>query len=101
VAEIQIAFLEEEIASFCRRNRIQRLAFFGSVLGERFGPDSDVDVLVDFEPDARVGFMSLSRMQRELVELLGRPVDLVPREGLKPVIRDAVLSGAKEIYCTA
>jgi len=98
MAEVQIAFLKEEIADFCRRNRIQRLAFFGSVLGEGFGPDSDVDVLVDFEPDAQVGFMSLSRMQRELAELLGRPVDLVPRDGLKPIIRDAVLSTAEEIY---
>jgi len=98
MAEVRISFSREEIAGFCQRNGIRRLAFFGSVLGERFGTDSDVDVLVDFQPDAQIGFVSLSRIQRELATLLGRPVDLVPRDGLKPIIRDAVLSGAEEIY---
>ena len=100
MTKARISFRKEEIADFCRRNHIRRLAFFGSVLQDRFGPDSDVDVLVDFEPDAQIGFMSLSRMQRELAELLGRPVDLVPRDGLKPIIREAVLPAAEEIYAT-
>lgn len=98
MAELQIAIPRDEIASFCRRNRIRRLALFGSVLGEAFGPHSDVDVLVEFEPEAEVGFIALGRMRRELSGLLGRPVDLVPQDGLKPVLRQAVLSSAEVIY---
>lgn len=59
-----------------------------------------MDVLVEFEPAAQIGFITLSRMRRELAELLGRPVDLVPREGLKPKIREAVLSSAEVVYAT-
>lgn len=98
MAELQMAVPKDEIADFCRRNQIRRLALFGSVLREDFRPDSDVDVLVEFKPEARVGFMALGRMQRELAALLGRPVDLVPREGLKPKIREIVLSSAEEVY---
>ena len=57
-----------------------------------------MDVLVEFEPEAQVGFLALSRVQRELSDLLGWPVDLVPRDGLKPIIREAVLSGAEDVY---
>jgi predicted nucleotidyltransferase len=57
-----------------------------------------VDVLVEFEPDAQVGFIALSQMQRELTGILQRPVDLVPRAGLKPGIREAVLSSAETLY---
>jgi predicted nucleotidyltransferase len=88
----------EDIAAFCRRNRIRQLSLFGSALRSDFGPDSDVDVLVEFEPEAQVGFMALSRMQRELSKLLGHPVDLVPQDGLKPVIRETVLSSAELVY---
>ena len=86
------------IADFCQRNRTRRMALFGSVLRDDFGGSSDVDVLVEFHPDARVGFIALSRMQRELSTLLGRPVDLVRRDGLKPLIRDAILSSAEILY---
>jgi hypothetical protein len=55
-------------------------------------------VLVTFEPDARVGFLTLSRMQRELSQILGRSVDLVPESGLKPLIRDEVISSNRVIY---
>lgn len=88
----------ERIAGFCQRHHIQSLSVFGSALREDFGADSDVDVLVEFEPRAQVGFIALSRMQRELSELLQRHVDLVPRNGLKPVIREAVLSSAEVVY---
>jgi predicted nucleotidyltransferase len=98
MADPRIDIPKEELADFCRRNLIRRLALFGSALREDFNPDSDVDVLVEFEPEAQVGFLALSRVQRELSGLLGRPVDLVPREGLKPIIRDAVLSSAEEVY---
>jgi len=98
MAVLQMRMPRDEIAGFCRRNQIRRLSIFGSVLREGFGPDSDVDVLVEFEPGAQIGFVALGRMQRELAALLGRPVDLVPREGLKPRIREAVLSGAEVVY---
>ena len=88
----------DQVAAICRRYRVQRLAVFGSVLGEDFGPTSDVDFLVEFEPDAQIGFLALGRMQRELEALVGRPVDLVPRGGLKPRIRDAVLSTTEVVY---
>jgi hypothetical protein len=89
---------EEEIADFCRRYHVRQIEVFGSTLRDDFGPESDVDVLVAFEPDAQIGLITLSRMRRELEELFGRPVDLVPREGLKPRIREAVLSSAEVIY---
>ncbi|MBI3362033.1 MAG: nucleotidyltransferase family protein [Chloroflexi bacterium] len=87
-----------QIADFCRRNRIRRLSFFGSVLRDDFRPDSDVDVLVEFEPEAQIGFMALSRIKRELSALLERPVDLVPKDGLKPKIREIVLASAEVVY---
>ncbi|SRR3990172_5139270 len=96
--KLRIPLPTARLAEFCRRNRIRRLSLFGSVLRDDFRPDSDVDVLVEFEPETMVGFMALSRMQRELSELLGRRVDLVPRNGLKPVIRDSVLASAVDVY---
>ena len=66
---------KEKIEAFCRRNQIRRLAFFGSVLRDDFSAESDVDVLVEFEPDARVG-LQFFKMEQELSEILGRPVDL-------------------------
>lgn len=87
-----------EIADFCRRHRIHHLGLFGSVLRDDFRPDSDVDVLVEFEPEAKVGLMALSQMQRELSELIQRPVDLVLRQGLKPVIRASVLASEQVVY---
>lgn len=98
MAKPKIDIPADEIAAFCRRHHIRSLSLFGSILREDFGPDSDADVLVEFEPDAQVGFITLSRMQRELAELLQRPVDLVPKEGLKPKIREAVLSSAEVVY---
>jgi predicted nucleotidyltransferase len=98
MAELQIPIPADEIAAFCRRNQIRSLAVFGSALGAEFGPDSDVDLLVEFEPGAQVGFLALGRMRRELAALLGRPVDLVPRDGLKERIRESVLNSAEVVY---
>jgi hypothetical protein len=77
---------------------VRRLALFGSVLREDFSAESDVDVLVAFEPDAPIGFLALGQMRRELEALFNRPVDLVPQDGLKPWIRDDVLASAEAIY---
>lgn len=89
---------EEPLADFCRRNEVQELALFGSAVTGSFGAESDVDLLVTFQPGARVGFLTLARMQRELEGLLGRKVDLVPKGGLKPVIRNSVLASARVLY---
>ena len=88
----------DEITALCRRYQVRQLAIFGSVLRDDFGPESDVDFLVEFEPEAQIGLMDLSGMQIELSDLLHRPVDLVPRDGLKPVIRNTVLNSAEIIY---
>ena len=95
-AQIPIPF--EAIAEFCRRNRIRELALFGSVLRPDFRPDSDVDVLVDFEPGVEVGLFAVIGMQDELAEMLHRPVDFVLKQGLKPLIRDSVLASALVVY---
>ena len=89
---------KESVESFCQRYQVRRLALFGSVLREDFHSDSDIDVLVVFDPSARVTFLTLGRMKRELSALLERPVDLVPQEGLKPAIRDAIIASAEEVY---
>ena len=88
----------EELAQFCRRNDIDYLALFGSASRGELRPDSDVDLLVEFAPEARIGFLALARMQRELSDLFQRSVDLVPRSGLKPAIRESVLQSARVLY---
>ena len=88
----------EELTNFCRRYQVRELALFGSMLGPEFDSDSDVDLLVSFEPAARITFLTLARMQRELEAIMGRPVDLVPRDGLKPIIRSQVLATARVLY---
>lgn len=71
--------------------RVKRLSLFSSAARGELGPQSEVDLLVEFEPEAAVGFLTLARMARQLSELLGPPVDLVPRSGLKPILRERVL----------
>ena len=97
-SRVKIKIPKKELNEFCQRYQIQRLALFGSVLGDNFRKESDVDVLVSFQPNAKIGFITFSRMQRELAELLNRPVDLVPLDGIKPVIRESVLANTEEIY---
>jgi uncharacterized protein len=98
MSRARIPIPQAKITDFCRRNQVKSLELFGSVLRADFRPDSDVDLLVEFEPGARVGFLALGRMQRELTALLDRPVDLVPKDGLKPVIRREVLASTEVIY---
>jgi len=86
------------LTNFCRRNHIRLLALFGSVLRDDFRPDSDVDVLVEFEPDHVPG-LALIRMQDELSTLFGgRKVDLVTQKFLHPRIRERVLSEMEVQY---
>lgn len=90
------------IAEFCRKWQVRELALFGSVLRDDFGPESDVDVLVAFEPEARRTFFDLVDMQDELAEVFGRPVDVVSRRGVEHsrnrFRRQAILDSARVIY---
>ncbi len=88
----------EELARFCRQYQVRDLALFGSRLRQEHRPESDVDLLVSFQPAARVTFLTLAKMQRELEALLGLKVDLVPKDGLKPVIRAHILATARVLY---
>lgn len=94
----QIDFSQEAIAEFCRRNRIRKLSLFGSILGNDFGPDSDIDIVVEFEPDASVGYFALAHMQRELTHLLGREVDLLTPSAISKYFRQQVLESAQLQY---
>ena len=89
------------IADFCRRSGILRLALFGSVLRSDFGPESDVDVLVQFGPDAHVGLFRFVGLQNELARILGRRVDLRTPDCLSRYFRDEVLATAEPIYAAA
>ncbi len=92
----------EEIEAFCRRWQIDEFALFGSVLRNDFGPDSDVDVLVRIDPTARHGLSEWMEMERELVEILGRDVDLISRRSVEEsrnyIRRKAILESAQVIY---
>jgi hypothetical protein len=93
----KVAIDRAAVAAFCCRHHIRRLALFGSVLREDFRPESDIDVLVDFEP-GHVPGLAFFAMQRELSEILGHKVDLNTPQCLSPYYRDAVLSEAEVLY---
>ena len=95
---LQIEIPKDKIAGFCRRNHIRRLALFGSVLRDDFQPDSDVDVLVEFEPGARVGLITLAGIEIELSRLLARRAEMHTVKGLNPHFRDEVLDMAEVQY---
>ena len=88
---------KHEIERFCRRHRIRRLALFGSVLRDDFGPDSDVDVLVEFE-DGHVPGLAFFAMEAELSKILGRKVDLNTPQFLSRHFREEVLAEAEDQY---
>ena len=95
---VRIAVDREKIAEFCRRNHIRRLAFFGSVLRDDFRPDSDVDVLVEFEPGRAPGLLRMAGLELELSALLGRKVDLRTPAELSRYFRDEVLHSCEVQY---
>ena len=89
----------EVIADLCHRHHIRKLSFFGSALRDDFGPESDVDVLVEFEPEHVPGFLRLHDIEQELSGLLaGRRVDLVTEKFLNRRIRDRILASAEVQY---
>lgn len=96
----QIHLDREQISEFCRRHHIRKLALFGSVLRDDFGPGSDVDVLVEFEP-GHVPGLSFLAMEEELSGILGRKVDLNTEGFLSPYFRDRILAEAEDQYVAA
>ncbi len=88
----------ERLAEFCRRNHIRRLSLFGSILRDDFGPESDVDFLVEFEPGKTPGLFGIAGMEIELTEMIGRKADLRTAEDLSRYFRDEVLREAKSQY---
>ncbi len=85
------------IAEFCRKHHVRKLAFFGSVLRDDFRPDSDVDMLIEFEPEHMPG-LAFFAMEAELSEMLGRKVDLNTPQFLSPYFRDKVVAEAEVQY---
>ena len=95
---LAIEIPEEKIKQFCIRNRIRKLSIFGSVLRDDFTPESDVDILVEFDDDATPGFFRLIRMQDELSTILGKNVDLRTPRDLSKYLRDDVINNAVVQY---
>lgn len=88
----------DRIAEFCKRHHIVRFSFFGSVLREDFGPESDVDVLVEFAPDQTPGLLRMAGLELELTDLLGRKVDLRTAAELSRYFRDQALKESEVQY---
>ena len=94
----RINITENQIADFCQRNHIRKFAFYGSVLRDDFRPDSDIDILVEFEPNQPIGLMAVVGMERRLSELIGRKVDLRTPQDLSRYFRDGVVAEAEIMY---
>ena len=93
-----ITIPHDEIAAFCKRHHIRKLSLFGSVLRDDFGPKSDIDVLIEYEPDYTEGFIAFAGTQTELSQILGREVDLNTSEDLSRYFREKVLATAVVQY---
>ncbi len=93
----QIKIDRNQLEKLCKEFGVRRLALFGSVIRDDFGDDSDVDILVEFEPETKVGFSFFS-LQKELSDLLGRQVDLSTPGFLSPRIRDKISEEARLVY---
>jgi predicted nucleotidyltransferase len=96
--EVRIPVPFEAMRRFCRDRGIRRLAFLGSVIRDDFTPESDVDVLVEFEPGRTPGLITFAGCEIELSELLGRRVDLHTPRSLSRYFRDEVLAEARDVY---
>ena len=99
--KLPIPIRDDELRAICEKYQVRELLAFGSVVRDDFRPDSDVDLLVEFQPDARVGFFKFFDLQTELQTLVGRKVDLVSKRGLNPFIEREVLDAARSIYAAA
>jgi predicted nucleotidyltransferase len=97
MTRLKIKVPRKKVADFCRKNHISRMAFFGSVLRDDFRPDSDIDVLVEFEA-GHVPGLAFFTMQEELSNILGRQVDLFTPKFISPYFRDQVIREARVAY---
>ena len=95
-----IAIPSQQVREFCRRHHIRRLALFGSILRDDFGPDSDIDVLVEFEPEHTPGFFFFA-LQDDLTAMFGRKVDLNTPGFLSDALRARVLAESETVYVAA
>jgi len=98
VKRAQFKIPKKKIEEFCKKHRIHKLSVFGSFLRKDFRPDSDLDILVEFEPGEKVGFLKLAEMERELSEILGHKVDLRTPAELSRYFRQEVLDSAEVQY---
>lgn len=94
----QVIIPNEAIRDFCRTHSVRELAVFGSAVRSDFSQDSDIDILIELDPNKRIGLIALQQMRDELASLFGRPVDLLTRAGLNRHIRDQVLRTVEIIY---
>lgn len=92
--QVETTKLEE----LCRRYGVKELALFGSAARREMGPDSDIDVMVEFEPGVRIGLVKFESLAEDLEALTGRKVDLVTKRGLKPWVRPQALKDARIVY---
>ena len=88
----------DRLIEFCRRNHIRKLSLFGSAISDRMGPDSDIDLLVEFEEGHTPGLFSIIKMEMELAESLGRKIDMRTPDDLSQYFRDEVMRNAKLQY---
>jgi hypothetical protein len=96
--QTQLNLPRAQIAEFCRRHHIRKLSLFGSALRDDFGPDSDIDILVEFQPGQIVGFLKLAELEIEFSKMLGRKVDLRTPAELSRYFRQEVMATAEVQY---
>ena len=89
---------QDELGELCRQYHVRELSVFGSAARDQMGPDSDIDLLVEFLPNSKVDLVDYAGLMLELSQLIGRKVDLVSKKGLKPLIRASVLKEARLLY---
>ncbi len=98
MGKLPVLIPKEKLAEFCKRNHIRKLSIFGSALRENLGPDSDIDLLVEFDPDNIPGLIRLAGMENELSEILGRKVDIRTAQDLSRYFRQDVIKSSKVQY---
>lgn len=99
MARPQVNIPRDKIADFCKKWKIAEFSLFGSVLRDDFAPDSDIDVLVSFEPDGGITFDNRVEMLDELAAIFGREVDMVEKEGIRnPFRRHEILTTREVVY---
>lgn len=94
----QLTIPDANLTAFCQRHPIKKMSLFGSILRDDFGPESDIDILVEFESDARITFFDMVTLETELTEIMGRQVDLRTPQELSRYFRQQVLDRAEVLY---